>query len=213
MFSNRLIHSGVVRQRLRIALQAQRIQPPRIKSPDRKARQADPDEGRRIQHRPLEFDRVRLDLVDPSRFQRRAHILYRGPQIKFLQRECNHHPVGKDQRQRAAHRLQRPPQQQAPLAARHVLHHQQSQPAHRKSKGQHQSQQPGSQHMVHIEAASIRKAQAHGNHREDQPDNQRAPLPAVHKGRRAQLGGQCLRACWRRASRVPFRLRPLVPSP
>ncbi len=86
----------------------------------------------RIQHGPLEVEAVGLDFVDQAGLQRRGGVARIGvlrPQVEPLHEDGHDQPVDEDQRQRAAHGFERPPQQQSPLAAGAVLHHQQRQPA------------------------------------------------------------------------------------
>ena len=93
MFSSRLIHIGRGSGGSRIPFETQSVEPPCVVTPDGEAEQAHPGESRRVQHGPLEFDGVRLDLVDPSRFERGANVADRGPQVELFERERNHHPI------------------------------------------------------------------------------------------------------------------------
>ena len=82
-----------------IALQRQRIQPPHVECPDRKAKQSNPGKGHRIKHRTLEVEAVLLHFVDQARLQCGSRVAHAGvlrPQVKLLHRDDNHKPVDED---------------------------------------------------------------------------------------------------------------------
>ncbi len=110
-----------------------------------------------------------------------------GPHVEAALAEGHHDPVGEDQGQGAGHGFKRPAQQQAPLAARAVLDHQQSQAADRPAEGEHQAEDPGAEHVID---RVVEQGQKRGQDREDDPDHQRAGAPPVNHRRGAEVGGK-----------------------
>ena len=97
----------------RIAFEAQSVEPPCVEAPDGEAQQAHPDKGIGVQHGPLELEACACtSLIHPD-FSAARDVGHRRPQIELLQRQRDHQPVDEDQRQRAAHGLQRPAAAQA----------------------------------------------------------------------------------------------------
>ena len=127
-----------------------------------------------------------------------AHSCVVCPQVKLFHGQRNHEPIDEDDRQGAAEGFKRTAEQQSPLAAGAVLHHQQSQAADAESPGPHGAEGPGAQEVIPAQAV-LRLAQEsknHGNHGEDCCGHERASLPGVDKSRRAQArrkpGGKLL---------------------
>ena len=107
----------------------------------------------RIQHGTLEVRRQRLlvgDQVMQIRVVGGSCIGVPHPLVQMFadarHQDRNQHQ--RHQRQRARHRLQRTAQQQAPLAARYILQHQQHQRAAGKVEARHVAHQVGAQDVV-----------------------------------------------------------------
>ena len=185
-------HWGV-RRRILVAFESKPVEPPHVESPDNKAEHAYHHEHFRLQHGPLEDQAVRLNLVDESSLERRGYIGGIGPvdlrpQVELFHPQYDHQPVDKYQRKRSAHRFQRPAQQQSPLAAGYILHHQKGQSTHGPAECEHQAENPGAQKVIGVETVAIQKSQPHRDRREDHRNNNSAGLPDVDKCWRPEIG-------------------------
>ena len=210
MFSSFLIQYGVVSSPCVSRLSAQRIQTPRVESPDREAQQTDPPERERVQHGPLEIHAMFLKFRNqPGLHAGRciAHTRVVRPQVEPLHENRHNHPVDKDQRQRAAHGFKRAPQQQAPLAARAVLHHQHGQTANAKSPGDQRAQRPCAKKMLPSQVLRIQRlTQQRQNLRRSRRRSRPQSVHGSSSRPQTRVRPGPLGAAWRaKLRRVPFR--------
>src|ERR1017187_116868 len=175
---------GRVALPISIALEGQGVEAPGVVSPDGEAEQADPGEGSGIEHGALEFDGVRLNLVNEAGLECGCDVADLGPEVEFLHFNDDDAPVEEDQWKGAAHCLKRPAEEEAPLAAGAVLTHEQGQAADAPAEGEHHAEDPGTHYVVD---GSVREGQAGGDHREDCSYRERAHLPAVDESRAAEV--------------------------
>ncbi len=134
--------------RFTVASQAEHIEPPRVEPPDGEANEHDDDISCWVQHGALEVEAVGLNFTDHARLQRRVRIVLVGvlrPEIKALHEDCGDDPVAEDQGQRARHGFEWPAEQQAPLAARAVLDHEERKAAHGPAESEQQTENPCAQ--------------------------------------------------------------------
>ena len=145
----------------------------------------------RVQHRPLEFDCVRLDLVDPSGFERRAHVVHRGPQVKLLQREAQSPP---SRRRPAAACGSSLPEDGATAGptCRPYSTAPSAEPA-RPPRSRRSASAPAARRAAHDRCRSRAHPQSPGPRRSTEKTNPTVSARALQpsdKGRRAEIGGK-----------------------
>ena len=91
---------------------------------------------------------VRLLVIDQMLTVSSSGIAVLRPQVQLLHEDADGQKQHHDQREAARHRLQRAAQQQAPLAAAHILDHQQSKTADGQAPAKDVPEQVGAQQMI-----------------------------------------------------------------
>ncbi len=119
------------------------------------------------------------------------------PGVEFLIGRAQHrhrNPQQHDQRPRPRHGFQRAPDDQAPLAAGQILHHQQRHAAEAQPEAADESFEPPAQKVIPAESGPVkllRQKRDHDRHdRQDKSGPQCAPPPLIDKCRGPEAAGQ-----------------------
>ena len=177
--------------RVGIALQAPLVQQVHEDEPDREADRRLYPHAADVQHGVLVSNCVRLLVGDQMLTIGLRGVAVLGPQVQLLHEEADGQKQHDDQGQAARHRLQRTAQQQAPLAAAHVLHHEQSQTADGEAPADDVSEQVRAQQVIDAVVIDSRRQQCEHNRQnsKDGADNHRPAPPLIEQQRSIQLRG------------------------
>ena len=180
-----------VRMGVGIALQSPLVEQVHEDKPDREADRGLYPHAAHVQHGMLVSNRVRLLVSDQMLTVSLGGVAVLGPQVQLLHGEADGQKQHHDEGKAARHRLQRTAQQQAPLAAAHVLHHEQRKTAHGEAPAQDVPEQIGAQQVIDSVMIDGRRQHCEHNRQnsKDGADNHRPAPPLIEQQRSIQLRG------------------------